>query len=276
MLKNKAILVGLTIKCWAGRIKDKEVTSKVDNMYDAKNAGLYTKRLVTSDNLSGITTLNSRLRDYFYQKSLPWGNNGARIMLSSVFIEFMKAVSQYNSNLDREIDKLIAAYPDIMASAQERLGDLYNPDEYPKISELSELFGASVDATPIADDDDFRLDINPDELEEVKELYRATIQQNAVNAQTHVLTLVSQELEKIKSKLADPDTRITVNLFNSLRSMVESYSKMAIFDPDIMSAKLNDISFNLFDVDIHSLRMSEDYRNEVIADIDAHLDALNG
>lgn len=80
-LSTRAMLVSLSISQWSGRRLDREITDEVNQSHNAaSDAGRYNKLLLPKEALGGIVSVVSETRTDFLKRTLPWMDNGSRIM----------------------------------------------------------------------------------------------------------------------------------------------------------------------------------------------------
>ena len=80
-LNRDAMLVGLRITAWSGRLYDREASDHVAAHHDASaSAGCYNKRLLPKAAFAALTSTMSEARTKHYENSLPWDDKGARLL----------------------------------------------------------------------------------------------------------------------------------------------------------------------------------------------------
>ena len=80
-LNRDAMLVGLRITAWSGRLYDREASDHVAAHHDASaSAGRYNKRLLPKAAFAALTATMSEARTKHYENSLPWDDKGGRLL----------------------------------------------------------------------------------------------------------------------------------------------------------------------------------------------------
>ena len=92
MISDKAMLICLHITMWTARKHDKRVSEEVAQSHEATtNAGRYNKHLLDqAEKLEELRTLAGQIRQYFYKVTLPWSDEGYRLLPSHLYFEFTK------------------------------------------------------------------------------------------------------------------------------------------------------------------------------------------
>ena len=80
-LNRDAMLVGLHIAAWSGRLYDRQASDHVAVAHEASTgAGRYNKRLLPKAAFAALTATMSEARTKHYSNSLPWDDKGARLL----------------------------------------------------------------------------------------------------------------------------------------------------------------------------------------------------
>src|SRR4051812_48829471 len=131
MLQEKAMLANLTIRAWSARKRDRDVSKEVETKHQAKDAGNFNKLLIDKDALKPIVSLTSTLRDMHYEMTLPWGDNGDRLLPSKMYFDYTRKMRNLRDQFDSAVNDFVAQYPTFKQNARKRLGSMYDPDDYP-------------------------------------------------------------------------------------------------------------------------------------------------
>ena len=80
-LTHDAMLVSLRIAAWSGRLYDRQASNHVAAHHDASaSAGRYNKRLLPKAAFAALTTTISKIRSTHYEQTLPWDDQGSRML----------------------------------------------------------------------------------------------------------------------------------------------------------------------------------------------------
>lgn len=113
--------------------------------------GAETKRLSASKSLidtvdedyRAVTGIFSRITDEWKSRTLPFPEDGLRLLKREHVEAFEVVVSKHQTELDHAVAKLERAYPSMLDNAREQLGSLFCLSDYP--SSLEGLFAISVE-----------------------------------------------------------------------------------------------------------------------------------
>jgi hypothetical protein len=203
-ISKSAVLVELKTSCWDGKVTDKDISNKVaaDNNAE-KKAGDYKKHLFAGNKLlREIHTIKGEARNHVhYTYTMPWIDRGPRLCAQAVFPEYIERMNEKIAKFDPLVAEFLDSYDFYRAEQQSVLGDMYKEHEYPSRQTIANKFSLQVNTYPLASSDDFRLDINTQALQVVKEGYDKFIQETYVTGMNKVLGELRQYLENMAERL---------------------------------------------------------------------------
>lgn len=170
-MKDKAIIVSVKIRQWSGRKFDRKVTSEVNHTHGTRDAGRFNKILVDKDEIAKITKLAGTIRRFVYHNTLPWGDNGDRILPSTNYFQFTQGLKPLKKEFEEVTDDFCSNYQSMINEAQVKLNGLFNPLDYPSVAEMRSKFDIKVGLTPVPDAaEDFRFELVSDaEVDRIRE-----------------------------------------------------------------------------------------------------------
>ena len=78
-----------------------------------------------------VTGVRTRIGSYFKGISLPFPEPGIRLIKQDDIDTINRQMTQFKSELDEAVDQLDTQFPTLKHAARDRLGDLYDPADYP-------------------------------------------------------------------------------------------------------------------------------------------------
>ncbi len=262
MFDKRAMLVELTIRQWAARKHDKKVSREVDQGHGAKNAGRYNKQLIAKDALEPIAKKASAIRLFHYARTLPWGNNGQRLLPAKFFLDYRNELVKHRDEFNRLVDTFMASYPQLVSDARMRLGSLYDPNEYPPATDVRLSFGVEFDIFPVPTAGDFRVDVANEERSEIAAQIEAATQERQANATKACYVRVRDVLQRMKQQCVAGKTRITDSLIEDTRDLTDMLDDLNIGDDPELTRIASEIRKDLL-VDADDLRRSPKTRQAV-------------
>jgi hypothetical protein len=199
------MLVELSISSWTARKLDKKVSTQVDLDKQTKTrAGNYNKNLLAGTGfLDTITKYAANARAWHISQTLPWSDNGLRLLPMSNFMTYKQNLTTLETNYQALVDKFIIAYPNLVSAAAFQLGDLFNRDEYPEAEKIVSKFKFTVNYLPVPMAGDFRIDIGEEAKAELVKNCERAYNDRLNNAMKDAWGRLHECLMRMSERLAD-------------------------------------------------------------------------
>ena len=168
-LNRDAMLVGLHIAAWSGRLYDRQASDHVAVAHEASTgAGRYNKRLLPKAAFAALTSTMSEARTKHYENSLPWDDKGARLLTVANYEHYTELMNALRERVVRQRARFIEDYDDYVDQARLDLGKLFRIEDYPSKEALQGKFAIRYRITPVPDADHFIAKLASDDTERVK------------------------------------------------------------------------------------------------------------
>ena len=236
-LQNKAMLVSINIKMWEGRKVDKKASREVaeNNHADEKRAGRYNKHLLSdAPCLEKIKTLVGQIRQYVYKVTLPWQDDGGRILPSDLYFPFMEQMRAFDAQFRDAFAEFLCEYDSYIEANRSYLGDMHRREDYPTPEKLANKFVLTYKVWPLPCGGDFRAGLSTEEQEKQAQLIdqavRDSVQQGIQSLWLRLHTVVKRMAER----LADPDGKVYKTLVTNIQELVNILPLLNIArDPEL-------------------------------------------
>jgi hypothetical protein len=211
-IASSAMLVELSISTWTARKLDKKVSTQVDLDQNAKTrAGNYNKNLLAGTGfLDSITKYAANARAWHLSQTLPWSDNGLRLLPMSNFMDYKKQLHTLETNYESLVDKFVIAYPNLVNAAAFQLGNLFDRSEYPEADTIARKFKFTVNYLPVPMAGDFRVDINEEAKAEIiascEGLYKERLDNAMRDAWSRLHECLTRMSDRLAVDLVDSDT----------------------------------------------------------------------
>lgn len=233
-IAKTACLATLNISRWSGRKYDATATAEYTASKHASSDAARINKLLVSGKL--ITPLNrhlSQVRAHFYTNTLPWGDNGDRVLPALKVEDMYEYMADAKQKLDKHLKAFLANYAQEVRDSHARLGDLFDPSDYPSTNEIEAKYGLKFSCKPIPMDGDFRIDfsgITGDAIrEQMRNDYAREVDRMTHDAVEHIWHQVGDMLSKVKDRLESSDGRFT-SIFDNLNRMIGELGVLNITD----------------------------------------------
>jgi hypothetical protein len=149
------------------------------------------------------------IRTLHYSVTLPWSDAGPRLLTTAKYFDYATEMSKAKAEFDRLVGVFLQAYSWEITQAQVKLGDLFNPDEYPSVASLQSKFGLGLTYIPLAEAKDWRIDIEEEAKEELAAHYANYYRSQYTAAIADVNRRLSEVLVRMSERLdyGDKETK---------------------------------------------------------------------
>jgi len=246
---SASMLVELSISTWTGRKLDKRASQDVtmQNHADTGVANVHKKLLGDCDELTAVQKFTANVRNLHYGMTMPWSDTGLRLLPTMQYMKYHEAMTEVQNEDGRLVQQFLDAYDWAISQAQARLGDLFNPEDYPSTDAIAAKFRFRFSYIPLPDAGDFRIDIGNEATEQVRTHYQTYYADQLTNAMNDVWQRAYKALSKMSERLdyADHEQKKVFRdtLVSNVIDMVELLNVCNVTGDSQMSAlamKLDD------------------------------------
>jgi hypothetical protein len=171
-ITSSAVLVEMNISVWTANKLDKGATEGVLTSNGATSGDAAQVR----KNLMAGTSARKEIADYaagcrlwHNTRTLPWADKGARLLPTSLFLDYKAEANIRRDTFNQMVDKFIDNYPALVQTASNYMGTLFNQDDYPSPDTVREKFGYRLVFSPVPESGDFRLDLPAQDIREMEQ-----------------------------------------------------------------------------------------------------------
>lgn len=246
-VSTRAMLVSLKITAWSSSKLDKAVTSEVLDQKGAtdQKAGRFTKALVANKAMAEIKAISTGARQRHYELTLPWSQDGSRILPTAMFETYDGDMKQAKDKYEAAVRDFLAIYPNEVQEARSRLGDLFNENDYPDVHDIESKFVWQYVFSPLPTSDDFRVSMSQEMADQIKKQYEEHAAEQIKLANNDlwqraygVISHMAERLEAFGDKASDkPNGRIKtfqVSTIENVKELAQSLKGLNISqDPDL-------------------------------------------
>ena len=171
-LATKAMLVDLSIRAWNARKFDKKITKEVAQRHGTtEKVGRYNKNLLPFDAASyeAIWAVAGTARGEHYEQTLPWADDGPRILPAANYMGYMEKSRARRRAFDAAVATFLPEYPVLQARAKDVLNSMYRAEDFPTGADMKDRFEFSVKVFPLPSAEDFRVSLQSEEVNVIRE-----------------------------------------------------------------------------------------------------------
>lgn len=274
---GNVMLVDLRVSQWTGRKMDKRVSKAVaDANSVAEGAGRYYKTLLDPAVMKDIQQLVTSARNRHYAMTLPWSDEGPRVLSSKLYFTYMQEMREYKDKFLSKVNGLLSEYPYHREEAKRLLGNLFSETDYPTPEELSGKYGFHVRVLPLPKGSDFRCNIPDEELAEVRQQMNSENDALLKRATDEAYARVHKVASAYVDRLAETDTVFRDSLVWNARELVDLLPALNITNDPRLDELTDKLATHLGRHDPKTLRTSMGARKEtyeaakeVVSDIES-------
>jgi hypothetical protein len=283
-ISTRALLVNTTVRVWSGEKRDKAITREICTMKGAEDNAVRANKSLLGGHIHGVQTAERAVRQAVNERTLPWMDDGTRILKGAAFMAFTETMADPIRVFDSAVETFIDGYPEIKHEARRRLGDAYLESDFPSQARLRERFGVKLTYLPVPSTADFRVNLSDEEI--------AAVRRNAEEAlRGTVNDAVRALLDRLQEPVARLSTRLRLfrrasngkvqhpfrdSLIENVRAIVRLAPTLNLLDDPRIGELCADIERHLTAHDPEQLRNSARLRESVADEADAILRRMQG
>jgi hypothetical protein len=275
-ISSSAVLVELNISVWTANKLDKGATDSVlvSNSASSGSAQVRKNLMAGTDKRKKIADYAARARLYHNQTTLSWSDKGARLLPTSLFMDYKSNMNVYQSNMTTMIEDFYANYADLIDLAKHHMGALFNPYDYPSIEELRSKFGFRLVFSPLPEGGDFRLDIPKADMDELGEQYESAFNDRLKDAMREPWEKLHKNLVHISEKLTDIEgdddskKRYHDTLITNAQELCGLLTHLNITKDPLLESARRSLELTMLGVDIEDIKEHAEVRQSVKSKVD--------
>jgi len=207
-IQNTAMLFTLNIKQWSGKASDKGAARQLASDKSAvSDCVKVSKQLVFSQLTDDIKKLANEARQEFYALTLPWMDDGRRLLSAKNYNKAMVKMASYQASFEKLAAQVESQYPVMIDEARKQLGDLFLESDYPK--DITKKYAFAPHVEPIPSVDDIRVGLGEGERAKIAAELKAQIEAAGVNAKRDIYERAADCVKRIAEALPkfNPDEK---------------------------------------------------------------------
>lgn len=173
-IASAAMIGNLNISSWEARIQDKATKEEVLATKGArsKRAASVSKHLFSEcPALDAIKTLRGEAYLWFRKETMPWDDNGGRLITTKRYLNTMDQAAKYEQRFNALVNAFLGVYQTEISKQAFENGALFDRSEYPSEDEVRAKFRFALNVSPVPTSGDFRVDIGHEAAQQLAEQY---------------------------------------------------------------------------------------------------------
>ena len=174
-IDKKALLVSLKIKKWSLSKKAVQAAQEGAKAVGAKEGSISSNKNLLGgkdnnsyfDKIDNIRIAGQEAGDFFREQTLPWSNEGQRILLNRNRINFDSGMRKHEGKFQQAVKDYLNVHNSAITEAKQYLGSEYNQDDFP--ADIASKYSWAVEYVPVPVGNDFRIELAEEEMKEMQE-----------------------------------------------------------------------------------------------------------
>ena len=212
-IASAAMLGSINISVWEARKQDKKTAEEVTASKGArsKRAATVQKHLFSEcPALESIKTLRGEVRTWFNTVTLPWDDNGRRIITTAQYLNVTAQAAKYQQRFEDLVRVFVGTYSTEISKQAFEMGALFDRAEYPPEDEVAAKFRFSFCIEPVPTSGDFRVDIGAAAAADLRDQYDKAMNERLNGAMADAWRRVKEQVEWVRERMDavlayDPD-----------------------------------------------------------------------
>ena len=230
MITEKAMLAAVHISVWTAVKHDRKVSREVADQHGAhQGAGRYNKQLLHgAQKLEELRTLAGQIRQFLYKVTLPWSDEGFRLLPANFYFDLMARMREFEASFDGAVDGFLRVYPEYIEQVKPELNGLFREEDYPSPEKLRTKFGVKLEVLPIPTGSDFRVEMSAEEQARVAREIDANVRESLMRGTEDLWRRLREVVAHMVERLNDPESRFHGSLVTNVLDLVELLPRLNV------------------------------------------------
>lgn len=221
-IHDKAVLVKLSIGMPGNTRKDPNITDEVKASHSlGDKAGRWMKQLYPNEALEPLSKLASESRTWHYKHSLPWTDEGWRILPAAHHFDYTSKMRKYRQDYEHLSEThFIRRLDEWVEWAKQQHNGTFDEADYLTAELLRKKFGFSTEFQPVPSGDDFRVSLAHDEVEAMSLQVNTRVAEAVMGAQSDLWSRLITPVAAMVERLSDPENKFKDSLVENIHEIV--------------------------------------------------------
>lgn len=231
-LQDQVMIINLSVSQWSARKYDKRVSHEIEVAHNAQDAGRFNKLLIMDETLKAIKKIAGKIRTFHYFNTLPWGDNGDRILPVKNYFDYLAKMSEFKTSFEEAVDEFTDNYGDMVIEAKKRLNGMFDPNDYPPTDQVRGKFRVRFNFMPVQDSEDLRVAINDSDLQKIRQDIEEEVNSRQEKSIDELLDRAREAVGHMATKLSNPKEVFRDSLVTNIESLIDIMPKLNFRDDE--------------------------------------------
>lgn len=262
-LQNNAMLARLKVRMWTASKSEAKLNREAETRHNAQHGTVASyKSLMKSDPIDAFKKASAAAKAVHTYYTLPWMDGGVRILPVSAYDDFTAEYRVHRDECEKAKFQIRDTWDAELDHAKSRLGDLFNPADFPSKEVVIHRFDLDLSMWPVPDASDWRADVGDAERAKIEHEIETRMNLVAKQAMSDVWKRVYECIEHMHDILKDPDRVIRDSLMENAGKLIDVLPKLNIADDPQLEKMRQDIKLDVLSKRTDDLRHNDAVRQE--------------
>lgn len=277
--ESSGLTTELSISVWTANKIDRNATHKVlvDSEAHSRDAGHFRKNLMSGSRpRKDIADFAAQCRLQHNYLTAPWTDSGSRWVFTSLYMEHKAELGAKRTMFWTMVDNFILQYPHLVDLAEQNLGKLFDPTDYPSPDVVRSKFDFKLGYNPVAPNH-WAVAFADEVKEELSKQYAASFEERIIKVTREPWNRLHKLLTTMVEKLADEvgDKATTKRYHDTLVTNAQALCPMLTHlnlnkDPKLEQAR-QQLETIMAGADIDRIKTDPTVRKDMKENLDAML-----
>ena len=271
-IQTNAMLVRVKCTKWNNSVTDREITDQVT--FDKAAADGYlrvTKRLAKQAVVKELNKLIGQVGNTVLKLwTVPW-DDGVHLISVDNLDRFEAALRKKADRLEELKVELQDTWPAVIEADKVRLGDAFDPDDYPSVNEIVNRYSITYELRPLPSGDDIRVNLPQQRVNAIRQQVErdvsAKVEAGAKVVSERVADVLTTFIEGMerhgtKADGAKRASKFADSTVEAIERLAEALPGLNLTGDPALTAVSNDLFLKLRDLDPQVLREDDGKRQQ--------------
>jgi hypothetical protein len=231
-----------------------------------------------ADKLDQLRTLAGQVRQYFYKITLPWTDEGYRLLPANLYFDLTARMREFEAQFEQGVEAFLTVYPQYIEQVRPELNGLFREEDYPKAEKLRRKFGVKLEVLPIPTGNDFRVQMSAEEQARVAREIDANVRESLTRGTEDLWKRLRDVVSHMVDRLNEPESRFHATMVTNVFDLVELLPRLNVNGDADLNRFADQIKQRLCGFTAHDLKKHDLLRvatandaAEIVAEIDSVL-----
>jgi len=280
-LDTKAILIRLAIGLPGNVRKDKVLTAEVVSSHNlTKEAGRWVKQVYPDYALAPLTKISTDARLFHYKHTLPWTDEGARILPVANIFTYTDGMRKLKAQFDAAVETFCSNYDKYVEWAKTAHNGSFRAEDYPGADVIRAKFYFDTQESPVPSGKDFRIELQRDELRAMADSVNSRVKEAVEQAKKDLGQRLAEPIKHLSARLKEANgkanARLHASMISNIAEIIEVLPALNVAGDKQILKIAKEAKESLLGVNVETLRENEQYRAETAAKADEIANKLAG